>query len=320
METFCITGATGFIGSHLLAVLEKRPGVALRILARAAHGGARETIRNGQLIVGDLLDAESLSRFVVPGATVIHLAQVHDAPMDTQIQITRTLAQACLKAGVRRFLYISTATVVGRTPTTVVTEETPCDPGNDYERQKLMIEGLLLKTLSPHIDIAVLRPTAVFGTGGKNLQKLVYQLRNDSDSVQHLRRMLYGRRSMNLVAVENVVAAIEFLISIDRPLAGEVFLVSDDDAPINNYQDVDQILRTGLLMKTANGGVALPSFVLKLLLILVGRSQTDPQIKYSDCKLRDWGFEPVTRLEPALMRFAQACKKRTAHESVGSAS
>jgi len=305
MNVFCVTGASGFIGSHLVQSLVSRPESVVRVLSRKHKEGSQYEPSRVYACEGDLRNVESLRTFVVRDATVIHLAQVHGAPMTEQIVTTGNLAEACLDAGIRRFLYVSTATVVGRTGTANVTEATPCHPANEYERQKFAIETLLREKLSPRVDFGVVRPTAVFGAGGLNLVKLAQHIAHGSVPLQYLRRILYGRRSMNLVAFENVVAAIEFLSTTKKQLDANVFIVSDDDESLNNYLDVERILSRVLVDARVRSIPALPPLVLKIVLALSGRSQINPQIKYASGKLREWGFEPATRLEPALIRFAE---------------
>ena len=311
MNLFCVTGASGFIGSHLVQSLVSRPEAVVRILTRKHAGPSHAEAAGTRSFVGDLRDIDSLRAFVERDATVIHLAQFHGAPVTEQISTTENLISACLTAGVRRFLYVSTSTVVGRTNAVNIAEDTPCYPASDYELKKFAIETLLTERLSSKVDFGILRPTAVFGAGGQNLVSLVRHLEHGSRALLYLRRALYGRRSMNLVALENVVAAIEFLATSHRPLASNVFLVSDDHEALNNYLDVERILTDALIGVRVPPTPVLPRAILRMILAASGRSQTNPNIKYANAKLREWGFEPATALEPALIRFAQWHKAQT---------
>jgi nucleoside-diphosphate-sugar epimerase len=314
MNVFCVTGASGFIGSHLVRSLASRPQTVVRTLSRGCSEGPRGQSRGTLAFEGDLRHVDSLKAFVAPGATVIHLAQFHDMPMMDQLSTTKNFAEVCLAAGISRFLYVSTATVVGRTDVADITEDTLCHPANEYEKQKFAIETLLREELSPQVDFGVLRPTAVFGAGGLNLIKLAQHIERGPQWSQYLRRLLYGRRSMNLVAYENVVAAIEFLASGKKRLDSNVFLISDDDEPLNNYVEVERILGRILVGMDFASKLALPSCILMMVLTLSGRSQTNPRIKYANGKLRGWGFERATQLEPALMRFAEWYKAQAKGE------
>ena len=305
MDFFCVTGASGFIGSHLVSSLVSRPQTIVRVLSRARAKSPQDEIPQVLSFKGDLRDIGSLRAFLKRDATVIHLAQFPGASMTEQVAMAQNLAQACLETGVRRFLYISTATVVGRTRTERVTEDTPCHPANEYEQKKFAIEVLLREKLSPQIDYGILRPTAVFGAGGLNLIKIARNLEYAPKLLQILRRALYGYRSMNLVSLENVIAAIEFLATSPKLLNGNIFLLSDDEEPKNNYRDVELVIGRVLSDAPIASTPALPSVVLKVVLSLSGRSQTNPRIKYANAKLRAWGFEPVIGLEPALVRFAE---------------
>ena len=95
-------------------------------------------------------------------------------------------------------------------------------------------------------EVIMLRPTAVFGSGGKNLVKLVNDLRCRSKLYNYLKSCLYQRRSMNLVSVETVADSIKYFIKSPQAYDHEVFIVSDDEYPENNFIDVERQLKNAL--------------------------------------------------------------------------
>lgn len=299
----CITGVTGFIGSHLLPLL-KQQGVTLRVLKRSGEPGIEDGV---ETCIGDLFDQRSLVSFLNGAQVLINLAQPSGSLDDERFaEGMVNLARAAQQSGIRRLLHISTAMVVGVPDGECVNESSPCRPVTAYERQKLDAERILLRELTEGVDLGILRPTAVFGPGGKNLIKLAGIIADANVFYRSLLRFFHGRRHMHLVSVRDVVAAIVFLTLHQRPLSGNVFLISADDELENNYQAVDAIVGAAMGKPIPKFSPRLPAFVLRVLLRLAGRSQTNPELTYDSSKLQSWGFRRVTDFESELRQFAQA--------------
>lgn len=304
-RTVCVTGATGFIGSHVLPLLQAR-GIHVRVLSRSAQ----TRLAGVDSVQGDLFDPHSLVDFLQGAQVLINLAQPSDVLSDEQFsQGISNLAQAAHESGVGRMLHISTAMVIGVPSTDRVTEQTPGQPKTAYERQKFAAEQILRNELGAEVDFGILRPTAVFGAGGQNLLKLAGDVAHGSAMKRRVLRFLHGKRTLHLVSVQEVAAAIVFLAFVPRPLDGQVFLVAADDEPTNNYQAVDAILAAAMGKPVLTASRMLPGAVLKFLLRVAGRSQADPRLIYDCTKLRSWGFVPRVDFNVALQEFAEAYMK-----------
>jgi len=301
--TACLTGASGFIGSHVLKTLASQPGACVRILSRGARGPAPASPAV-RVVVGDLLDATSLRAFVDRGAVVVNVAYLAGREPGDNRTALENLARACAAAGVSRVVHVSTAVVVGRTPDRVVTEATACSPANAYEASKLEGEEILLGLLRGVCAVTIVRPTEVFGEGGRGLLKLARSVRHDSPLTGAVKLALSGRRRLNLVYVWNVAAAIGFLAAVDAPVDGRRYIVSDDDAPENNYHDVVQFLRR-LWRRPPVPAVACPPALLSVLLRARGRSNVDPRRTYSAARLAALGFRERIPFTTGLERFAR---------------
>ena len=126
-----VTGATGFIGQHIVTAVQEA-GHKVAALCRSA---APELAAQGvEIVSGDLLDEESIRKAVVGKDAVIHAAGAvsRDADdsswlMKVHVTGTRLLVTAACEAGVRRFVNISTSGVVavGAEPDLVFHEEDP---------------------------------------------------------------------------------------------------------------------------------------------------------------------------------------------------
>ncbi len=300
VTTVVVIGASGFIGEHLLNALAERKDIEIRVLVHRKKTKSHPGIN---FIVGDLLKPESLDALLNKNCTVINLAYLAQNNFDAM----DNLARACAKNQIRRLIHCSTAVVDGKSGSDWVTESTLCIPASEYEQTKLHMETILLEAASGKFEITILRPTAVFGSGGKNLLKLAKELLTENIWLNYLRSCLFNRRSMNLVCVENVVAALVFLVdteNIDR----EIFIISDDDAPINNYRDVENRLLASFGKRYSVPRVFIPKILLSALLHFAGKSNISPSKKYSDQKLAAFGFKKPQNLEAAINKFAGWCK------------
>lgn len=292
-----VIGASGFIGEHLLNVLVERKDIELRVLVHRKKAKSHPGIN---FIEGDLLKLDSLDALFGKNCTVINLAYLAQNNLDAMAN----LAKACAKNQVRRLIHCSTAVVDGGARSDWVAESTPCIPTSEYEKTKLQIEAILLEAAIGKFEVSILRPTAVFGAGGENLLKLAHELIMGNQCVNYVRSCVFNRRSMNLVCVENVVAALVFLLDADK-VDREVFIISDDDSPVNNYRDVENRLLTNFGKPYPVPRVFVPEFILSVLLRLARKSNTNPSKKYSDQKLAKIGFKKPQNLEVGIDAFAK---------------
>lgn len=303
LPALTILGATGFVGSHFLAAAQAA-GTRIRALTRSAGRGDQQP--GVEWLVGDLNDPDIWPRLLEPGCTVVNLAYSQQSASDDAVAATRAMVKACGDAGVGRLIHCSTISVYGRTAGGIIDEATPCCPIDGYGRQKLLIEQALLDTPAGSTEIAVVRPAAVFGAGGLALRTLCNSLANSPQLINYGRSSLFGRRCMHLVPVETVVAALQFLCAIPRSLHREIFIVAEDDDPLNNFRDVEKVLMAALRRPNyAVPPLPLPPFVLGGLLRAKGRSEIDPYCRYSMAKLRAWGFVPPVGFTSALHAFAE---------------
>ena len=300
MPPVVLTGASGFLGGHLISLLLAE-GTPVRALSRTPRASGSSGI---EWIVGDMKDPSVWEQLLVPDCTVVHLAYVPQPSISDAVEMTRAMVTGCAKARIRRLIHCSTISVFGRTAGGSINESTPCNPIDNYGQQKLAIERAFLNGVNDRFELAVLRPGAVFGEGGQALQTLCNSLVHRSGWLNFARSSLFGQRSMHLVPVENVVAALDFLYRVNRPVRGEVFIVAEDHDPSNTFRRVEQLLMKALQVPDyPTHPVALPKWVLQAILRLRGRSEIDPYCTYVSTKLRKWGFVPSLELAPALQAF-----------------
>ncbi|MDF6042170.1 NAD-dependent epimerase/dehydratase family protein [Streptomyces sp. JH14] len=169
-----ITGATGFIGSHVVAVARHVPGVRLRLMThRTALSDAPGTGTgigigaDAETVSGDLADPASLHGSCDGIDAVVHCASYIGGDAQTATAVndhgTRALVEEAARSGVARIVYVSTASVYGRGPFTGLR------PGG-AELAPVSATSLTRAAAERHVLAAggtVLRPHLVHGPGDR---------------------------------------------------------------------------------------------------------------------------------------------------------
>lgn len=160
MSTILVTGGAGYIGSHVARQLGER-GEQLVTLDNLSSG-FRSAVLHGEFVAGDTGDGALLQRLLAAHRveTVMHFAAHIVVPESVADPLkyyrnntanTRTLLECCVAAGVRNFVFSSTAAVYGIPEGGVASEDSPTVPINPYGWSKLMSERMLA-------DVAAVRP------------------------------------------------------------------------------------------------------------------------------------------------------------------
>lgn len=308
MKTIAILGASGYIGKNLLARLAGLKEYRIKILSRRTDAFPDAYPQGSvELHVGDLCDPESLADFLEPGCIVVNLIYSWGGGTDQNLAMTSNLISLCRTAQVKKLIHCSTAAVVGRVDSDDVTENTPSHPVTDYGLTKLKIEQVLFTELQNVCEVVVLRPTAVFGVGAAPLQKLSSDLVAGSRLRNYLKACLFARRRMNLVHIDNVVAAISFVVEYEGKLGGEIFIVSDDDVEANNFSYVEKFLIKKLNIRPYPLPlISIPLGFLAFLLRCLGRNNVNPRCNYSPSKLIGLGFVRPKTFESGLTDYADS--------------
>ena len=220
-----------------------RPGIMQRLLADgyqvrgAVRGAAQMTVLPSGVegvMVGDISPETNWSDALAGIEGIVHLAaRVHvmnDTAYDPlseywQVNVAGTehLAKIAVKAGVKRFIYISSVKVNGDGREAPYTEEDKEGPLDPYGVSKWEAEKLLRKiAYETGLEVVILRPPLVYGPGVKanflRLLKLVkWGIPLPLASIKNCRSMIY---------VGNLVDAIITCLAHPKA-AGEIFLVSD---------------------------------------------------------------------------------------------
>jgi len=216
-----VTGATGFLGHNLCPYLVER-GHRVRALVRPTSDCSSLKPLGVELTQGDILDPRSVEDAADGCRAVVHAAGRfrfwgrREDFFSTNVEGTRNLLEAARRAGVERFVYVSTVAVVGRPPPEeVITEETPCHPQDAYQESKLEAERLVLACHREHgLPAVILRPGAYYGPWGRyGFNRLFFE-----DPLKGLPVQVHrGRHIVFPVYVKDVAQAIELALGRGRP-------------------------------------------------------------------------------------------------------
>src|SRR6266851_1282537 len=173
-----VTGATGFLGSHVARVLAEQ-GADLRLLVRPT-GDLRnlndDVLKNADRVVGDLRDAASIEKALSGCEVVFHVAADYrlwvrdpDEMYRSNVEGTRSLLEAARKQGVRRAVYTSSVATMGFAHVNngnVADEQSPVgikDMIGHYKRSKFMAEQVAVEAARSGVDVVIVNPTTPIG-------------------------------------------------------------------------------------------------------------------------------------------------------------
>ncbi|MFS2035086.1 NAD-dependent epimerase/dehydratase family protein [Polaromonas sp. CT11-55] len=308
-----VTGANGFIGQALCAVLSSQ-GCSVR-------GAVRKKSSNGQAavsdhwVMGEIDEHTEWAPALVGMDSVVHLAarvhQMRDTAADPLVEfrrvnvaLTLNLARQAAKAGVRRFVFVSSvkvngeATVVGQ-PFTADDPPKPIDP---YGISKFEAEQALIQLAAETgMEVVIVRPVLVYGPGVKaNFHAM---MRWVLKGVPLPLGALDNQRSF--VAVDNVVDLIAVCLRHPQA-ANQVFLVSDgEDLAVS-----DLLRRTAAALDRPARLLPVPVFLLRLAGRLLGREPVIQrlcdtlQVDISKTQ-RLLGWNPPLSVDAALRKTAR---------------
>ncbi len=222
-----VTGATGFIGSHLVEALVQR-GAQIRCLVRDKNHLGWVKDSPVEFVVGNCREKNSLQQAVQDVDHVFHLAGATMAIKEKTFfevngQGTENLVQACIENNTRlkKFIYISSQAAAGPGRSEGKKNESdPCEPVSPYGKSKLLGEKLALSH-SHELPLLILRPCAVYGPRDKGFYTIFKCLSRG------INPCLSGHdQHISMCYVQDLVQAI-LLAAETRTENGEIFFLSD---------------------------------------------------------------------------------------------
>ena len=308
-----VTGAAGFIGQALCANLLSRNYQVLGALRQ--HDHARRLTGVQHKIIGDMDESTDWSSALLGMELVVHLAaRVHlmsDSAQDplaeyrrSNVAMTMNLARQSAKAGVKRFVFISSAKVNGEytpfgQPFTADDIPQPIDP---YAISKLEAEKMLLQLAHESgMEVVIIRPVLVYGPGVK--ANFLHMIRWLQKGIPLPLKALENQRS--LVAIDNLVDLIATCLH-HPAAANQIFLASDgEDLSISNL-----LQRTSAALGKSVWLIPVPVMALRAGARLAGQDAVvqrlcdSLQVDISKTR-RVLGWTPPVKVDDALAKTAQ---------------
>jgi UDP-glucose 4-epimerase len=298
-----LTGATGFIGQHLLRELPKH-GYRLRMLLRRP---ASVPMRTASAVIGDLAQPQNMSAALEGVDAVIHsagLAQGMSGVPEDDYRVLNTeatigLARAARRAGAKRFVFPSSIRAqCGPTADTVLTEAVEPGPTDAYGRSKLAAERGLAEL---DLDWVSLRAVLVYGLGVKGNMAQLMRLARSPFPLP----LASLRARHSLLALENLSAAIEAVLAAPGTLR-RVVIAADPQAL--TVAEMIAAMRSGLGRQP--NVFPLPTALIGLLLRAAGREEIYQRLSGSlvadPSALISLGWAPPLATPVGLAKLMQA--------------
>jgi len=233
-----VTGASGFIGSHLVEKLVK-DGHKVKVLIKNVASDDLDKRKDSlellnklgiEIFEGDLLEKSSLKKAVQGVEVVFHLAAIArpmNIPRGDYFLVNETgtenLLEECIGKKIKKIIIMSSVSAVGPTrDQKPVNEKTDCKPVDIYGFSKLAQEKIAGRyTQEYNLPIIILRPTMVFGPRDFEMLKLF-------KAVNKRFFPIYGKdKCMEFLYVENLVEAC--ILAMEKGKIGEKYHISNSE-------------------------------------------------------------------------------------------
>lgn len=238
IERVLVTGAGGFIGSHLVddQLARGRKVIAVDVdLERLEH---QKENKQCMLVTGDVRDTALLESVVPETDVVFHLASAHlevNKPESyfEEINVTAVerLVEVCRAHRVGRFVHCSSVGVFGSLSELPANESTSCKPTILYERTKLAGE-MALKATAKDLDYVILRPAWVYGTRCNRTLKLFQAIKR-----RKFIKVGFKKTYRHPIYISDMLAAFESAASVPEA-SGQTLIIGDDHAVL-----LDQLIK-----------------------------------------------------------------------------
>jgi dihydroflavonol-4-reductase len=223
-----VTGANGFVGSHLVDVLIGK-GFEVRCIVRESSNLRWLESKNVEIIKCGLFNKADLSKALTDAEYVFHVAGVvkaktEDGYFKGNVDTTRTLLEAALenKNSIKRFLVLSSQTVTGPSLNgKPVTEETECKPITTYGRSKYKQEKLAL-SYNDKLPVTICRAPAVYGE--RDTEIFIY-FQNFAKGITTT--IGFDKKVLSLIHAVDLAEGL-YKAAVSENTAGKVYFISSE--------------------------------------------------------------------------------------------
>jgi dihydroflavonol-4-reductase len=240
MKAF-VTGATGFVGSHVARVLAEQ-GAELRLLVRSSSNPKNIEGLKAEHVVGDLRDPASLEKTMAGCDVVFHVAADYrlwirdpEQMYRANVEGTRAILQAARNNRVRRVVYTSSVATMGFTSNGhPADEDSPVSLDRmigHYKRSKFMAEKLAIEAGKSGMDVVVVNPTTPVG------ERDIKPTPTGRIIVDFLKKKFpaYVDTGLNLVDVS--ACARGHVAALDKGRSGERYILGGENLTLKQILD-----------------------------------------------------------------------------------
>ncbi|MFI6387166.1 NAD-dependent epimerase/dehydratase family protein [Nonomuraea sp. NPDC050547] len=223
-ERIVVTGSAGMLGGELVRHLVGEGRDVLGVDLRPSSGseeGWRQRI-------GDIRDTAMLAEAMAGADAVVHCAgalptypaaQIHDLIVEG----TRSALEAGRRAGVERFVHISSTAVYGLPKLVPTPEDHPREPVDPYTRAKSAAEEVAEKYRADGMCIPILRPKTFVGPGRMGLFAMLFEW---ADEGRNFPVLGDGNTRNQMLAIEDLVAAVAGVLSAPADVADDTYNIA----------------------------------------------------------------------------------------------
>jgi dihydroflavonol-4-reductase len=236
-----VTGATGFVGSHVARVLAEQ-GADLRLLVRSTSDPRNIEGLQADRVTGDLRDPRWLGNALSGCDVIFHVAADYrlwirdpDQMYGANVDGTRALLQAARGAGIRRMVHTSSVATMGFTSNGHIADEnSPVSLGDmigHYKRSKYMSEQVALEAGKSGMHVVVVNPTTPVG------ERDVKPTPTGRIVVDFLKRKFpaYVDTGLNLVDVRE--CAVGHVKALEKGKSGERYILGGENLTLKQILD-----------------------------------------------------------------------------------
>lgn len=236
-----LTGATGFLGSHVALALADQ-GAALRLLVRANSNTKNIDELKADRVIGDLRDPASLEKGIAGCDVVFHVAADYrlwvrdpDEMYRSNVQGTRAILEAARKNKVRRVVYTSSVATMGFTSNgQPANENSPVSLDNmigPYKRSKFLAEQVAIEAARAGQDIVIVNPTTPIG------ERDIKPTPTGRIVVDFLKRKFPAYVDTGLNLVDATECARGHILALERGKSGERYILGGENLTLKQILD-----------------------------------------------------------------------------------
>ncbi|HJT69679.1 MAG TPA: hopanoid-associated sugar epimerase [Terriglobales bacterium] len=236
-----VTGATGFLGSHVARALIEQ-GADLRLLVRANSNTKNIDDLKAERVIGDVRDPASLEKGIAGCDAVFHVAADYrlwvrdpEEMYRSNVEGTRSILEAARKSGVRRVVYTSSVATMGFT-----SDGQPADENSPvslermigpYKRSKFMAEQVAIEAARAGQDVVIVNPTTPVG------ERDIKPTPTGRIVVDFLKKKFPAYVDTGLNLVDATECARGHIAALEKGKAGERYILGGENLTLKQILD-----------------------------------------------------------------------------------